>query len=248
MSIGKRFTSFMLSAVMIAGNMVSPITAYAGETEAGNTGQVQSETAAETTAGPVTAAATEVQPATDMPVPETEAKNYRLILPTGDGYSFTYDQNHFSEEYKEKKSVTLLYKAGDEVDLDLFAKDGYQLDKVSFTDKEKIDPQIDQLNVTYQEVSYTWKDEDTLIFTMPEKDIWMQTEFHQLQSETAAASESAQAMPDTSAQVSDAVQGNESPETSTGASSELSAIEQDGQTQEAGDASGNGDRHRCDGY
>ena len=222
----------MLSAVMIAGNMVSPITAYAGETEAGNTGQVQSETAAETTAGPVTAAATEVQPATDMPVPETEAKNYRLILPTGDGYSFTYDQNHFSEEYKEKKSVTLLYKAGDEVDLDLFAKDGYQLDKVSFTDKEKIDPQIDQLNVTYQEVSYTWKDEDTLIFTMPEKDIWMQTEFHQLQSETAAASESAQAMPDTSAQVSDAVQGNESPETSTGASSELSAIEQDGQTQE----------------
>ena len=232
MSIGKRFTSFMLSAVMIAGNMVSPITAYAGETEAGNTGQVQSETAAETTAGPVTAAATEVQPATDMPVPETEAKNYRLILPTGDGYSFTYDQNHFSEEYKEKKSVTLLYKAGDEVDLDLFAKDGYQLDKVSFTDKEKIDPQIDQLNVTYQEVSYTWKDEDTLIFTMPEKDIWMQTEFHQLQSETAAASESAQAMPDTSAQVSDAVQGNESPETSTGASSELSAIEQDGQTQE----------------
>ena len=89
MSIGKRFTSFVLSAVMIAGNMVSPMTAYAGETEAGNTDQVQSESAAETTAGQETAAASEVQPTTDMPVPETEAKNYRLILPAGDGYSFT---------------------------------------------------------------------------------------------------------------------------------------------------------------
>ena len=175
MSIGKRFTSFMLSAVMIAGNMVSPITAYAGETEAGNTGQVQSETAAETTSGQETATASEVQQAMNMPAPETEEKNYRLILPAGDGYSFTYDQNHFSEEDKEKKNVTLLYKAGDEVDLDLFAKDGYQLDKVSFTDKEKVDPQIDQLNVTYQEVSYSWKDEDTLVFTMPDKDIWMFT-------------------------------------------------------------------------
>ena len=228
----------MLSAVMIAGNMVSPMTAYAGETETGNTGQVQSESAAETTAGQETAAASEVQPTTDMPVPETEAKNYRLILPAGDGYSFTYDQNHFSEEDKEKKNVTLLYKAGDEVDLDLFAKDRYQLDKVSFTDKEKIDPQTDQLNVTYQETQYTWKDEDTLIFTMPDKDIWMQTEFHQLQSETVTAFESTQAMSDTSAQVSDAVQGNESPETSADTSSELPAIEQGGQTQEekAGDA------------
>ena len=119
MSIGKRLTSFMLSAVMIAGNMVSPITAYAGETEAGNTSQVQSESAAETTAGQETAATTEVQPAAEMPVSETEAKKYRLTLPAGDGYSFTYDQNHFSEEDKEKKNVTLLYKAGDEVDLDL---------------------------------------------------------------------------------------------------------------------------------
>ena len=231
MSIGKRFTSFMLSAVMIAGNMVSPITAYAGETENGNTGQLQSESAAETTSGQETATASEVQQAMNMPAPETEKKNYRLILPAGDGYSFTYDQNHFSEEDKEKKNVTLLYKVGDEVDLDLFAKEGYQLDKVSFTDKEKIDPQTDQLNVTYQEVSYTWKDEDTLVFTMPEKDIWMQTEFHQLQSETVAP-ESSQATPATSAQVSDAVQGDESPETSADVSSELSAIEQDGQTQE----------------
>ena len=222
----------MLSAVMIAGNMVSPITAYAGETEAGNTGQVQSETAAETTSGQETATASEVQQAMNMPAPETEEKNYRLILPAGDGYSFTYDQNHFSEEDKEKKNVTLLYKAGDEVDLDLFAKDGYQLDKVSFTDKEKVDPQIDQLNVTYQEVSYSWKDEDTLVFTMPDKDIWMQTEFHQFQSATVTASESAQVMPDTSAQVSDAVQGNESPEESAATSSELPAVEQDKQIQE----------------
>jgi len=210
MSIGKRFTSIMLSAAMIAGNLISPMIAYAGETALGDIGQIQSESAA----------------------PETEEKDYKLILTAGDGYSFTYDQNHFSEEDRDKKNVTLLYKAGDEVDLDLFAKDGYQLDKVSFTDKEKINPQTDQLNVTYQEIPYTWKDEDTLILTMPGKDIWMQTECHQLQSEAVVGSETSQTTPDATAPAPDVEQGKESPGTSLDTSSELSAMEQDCQTLE----------------
>ena len=39
MSVGKRITSFILSMAMLAGNMVSPMTAYADEayTETGQT-------------------------------------------------------------------------------------------------------------------------------------------------------------------------------------------------------------------
>ena len=198
----------MLSAVMIAGNMVSPMTAFAGETEAGNIGQVQSESAENITAGQEAASASEIQQVPDTSVPETEAKDYRLILPMGEGYDFAYDQSHFSEEDRNKKNVTLLYKAGDDVDLDLFERDGYKLDKVSFTDKEKIDPNKDQLNVTYQEIQYTWKDEDTLTFTMPDKDIWMQPEFHQQQSETTTQTDVFQTPEDTDQSEADVHQEN----------------------------------------
>ncbi|MDY5331591.1 MAG: SpaA isopeptide-forming pilin-related protein [Porcincola intestinalis] len=232
MSIGKRFTSIMLSAAMLAGNMISPMSAYAGEAAPGDTGQIQSESAAPKASGQGDMTLADAQSVSEMPEPDTEEKDFKLILSVGDGYSFTYDQNHFSEEDEEKKKVTLLYKAGDEVDLDLFAKDGYQLDKVSFTDKEKINPQTDQLNVTYQEVPYTWKDEDTLIFTMPDKDIWMQTEYHQLQSEIVAGPESSQATPDVLASASDSAQGNESLETSPNVNSEQSVMQQNGKTQE----------------
>ena len=80
MSIGKRFTSIMLSAAMIAGNLISPMIAYAGETALGDTGQIQSESAApETASEQEKTASAETQPVSEMPAPETEEKDYTSI-------------------------------------------------------------------------------------------------------------------------------------------------------------------------
>lgn len=186
MAISRRITSFVLSAVMLAGNIVSPLAAYAGEADTGSGRVMQTE------ADPDYAGADAAADAPDGGNPAgpgeqvAEARDYRVVLQETDAFGLSYDQAHFSSEDKKKKKVTLLYKAGEEVDIDLYKCDGYEIDKLYFADKEQIDPEKDKPDITYKELDYTWKDEDTITLTMPESDVWMQSEYHHIQTDPQA--------------------------------------------------------------
>lgn len=200
MSVGKRITSFILSAAMLAGNMVTPMTSYADEayTEAGQTqaestaGDVQMQTGQSGSGMDSSDAAGTASAET---IQQTEAPDYRLVLPEDDALDLVYDQAHFSSVEKNSdgsvKDTVLLYKAGEEVTLDITATNSYAIDKIQFVDRENINPETDKVNVDYKEYQYTWKDEDTLVFQMPDNDIWMRAETHQIQTETAAQTDAA---------------------------------------------------------
>lgn len=205
MSVGKRITSFILSMAMLAGNMVSPMTAYADEayTETGQTqaesptgdvqmpaGQSDSNTGWSDSSG-----AGEADSASAETTRQTEAPNFRLVLPEDDALDLVYDQAHFSSVEKNSdgsvKDTILLFKAGEEVTLDVTATNSYAIDKIQFVDRENVNPESDKLNVDYKEYQYTWKDEDTLVFQMPDNDIWMRADTHQIQTETAVQTDAA---------------------------------------------------------
>ena len=169
---GKRFVSCVLSGALALGLPVSGLS-YADEMPAAV------ENSTEDTAG----GQNELSPETQVPQTDTEAPDFRLILSDQDAYHLTWDQNHFKETTKEGET-TLLYKAGEEVILDMETEPGYQIDKVIFADTDDI--VRDQIHA---EVPFEWKDEDTLTFTMPGNDVWMHTEYHMLSSETAGASD-----------------------------------------------------------
>lgn len=161
-------------------------------------------------------------PETQVPQTDTEAPSYRLILSDQDVYHLTWDRNHFKETAKDGET-TLLYKAGEVVNLDIETEPGYQIDKVIFADTDDIvrDP-------IHAEVPFEWKDEDTLTFTMPGNDVWMHTEYHLLSSETAGTlavqNDTGEALTDAS-QVGFASSGTQTSET---AAQESSASETDG--------------------
>jgi len=214
MSVSKRVTSFILSAAMLAGNMISPVTAYAGEAYT-ETGQTQAESSAGELQTPdVSAEAANVAPdaATDTAgAPEnpggaaaeaetaqqTEAPDFRLVLPEDNALNLVFDQAHFSSAERDSDGnvidTILLYKAGEEVSLDVTARNGYVIDKIQFVDKENVDPDTDKVGVDYKEYPYTWKDEDTLTFQMPDSDIWMRADSHQEQTDTASQADGANA-------------------------------------------------------
>ncbi|MCI6699655.1 MAG: hypothetical protein MR488_10930 [Lachnospiraceae bacterium] len=168
---GKRFVSCVLSGALALGLPVSGLS-YADEVPAAV------ENTNESMPGDQNAA----NPETQVPKTDTEAPDFRLILSDQDAYHLTWDQNHFSET-KKNGETTLLYKAGEEVSLDMETEPGYQIDKVIFADTDDI--VRDQIHA---EIPFEWKDEDTLTFTMPANDVWMHTEYHLLSSEAPAAS------------------------------------------------------------
>ena len=170
---GKRFVSCVLSGALALGLPVSGLS-YADEMPAAV------ENSTEDTAG----GQNEQSPETQVPQTDTEAPDFRLILSDQDAYHLTWDQEHFKETTKEGET-TLLYKAGEEVILDMETEPGYQIDKVVFADTDDI--VRDQIHA---EVPFEWKDEDTLTFTMPANDVWMHTEYHMLSSEVTGASSS----------------------------------------------------------
>ena len=170
---GKRFVSCVLSGALALGLPVSGLS-YADEVPA------VVENTNENMPGDQSA---EI-PETQVPQTDTEAPDFRLILSDQDAYHLTWDQEHFKETTKEGET-TLLYKAGEEVILDMETEPGYQIDKVVFADTDDI--VRDQIHA---EVPFEWKDEDTLTFTMPGNDVWMHTEYHMLSSEVTGASSS----------------------------------------------------------
>ena len=197
MQFGRRITSVVLSAAMLAGNLVSPLTAYAGEYPTGSGTEVQSDAAespgipesasVDTVSGPA-----EMNPAADVPEQATtEAPDFKITLLNEDAFGLMYDQTHFLSEDVEKKETVLSYKEGEEVNLDVIVDPGYQLDQLKLQDEDiSIQDYEKKKGIEYP---YTWKDEDTITFTMPDTDLWMKTEWHQMQAETVTAGNTDQA-------------------------------------------------------
>ena len=113
---GKRFVSCVLSGALALGLPVSGLS-YADEMPAAV------ENSTEDTAG----GQNEQSPETQVPQTDTEAPDFRLILSDQDAYHLTWDQEHFKETTKEGET-TLLYKAGEEVILDMETEPGYKID------------------------------------------------------------------------------------------------------------------------
>ena len=119
MQFGRRITSVVLSAVMLAGNLVSPLTAYAGEYQTGGGTEMQAD-AAESPGIPepvsmdTGSTQAEMNPAADTAVePETAVPDFKITLTNEDAFGLMYDQTHFLSEDVEKKETVLTYKEGE---------------------------------------------------------------------------------------------------------------------------------------
>ena len=170
MTAAKRAMSILLSATMLMGNLVSPMTAFAGET------------------------GTEENEAYEAPVsetgaeqPVTEAPDYLVSIPYYEEAAFMVDENHVKKREDGKETV-LTYKAGDDVKITVSQREGFELEEIRLLDDKK------------NEQGYTWEKEDTFVFLMPEKDLKVKASFRELpvEAETAAAAaESNEAAEDT---------------------------------------------------
>ena len=198
MQFGRRITSVVLSAAMLAGNLVSPLTAYAGEYPTGGGTEMQADAAeslgiTEPDSVDTASGQAEMNSAGDVSEqPDTDAPDFKITLVNEDAFGLMYDQTHFLSEDVEKKETVLSYKEGEEVNLDVIVDPGYQLDRLKLQDEDiSIRDYEKKKGIEYP---YTWKDEDTITFTMPDTDLWMKTEWHQMQEETAATENSDQAV------------------------------------------------------
>ena len=195
MQFTRRITSVVLSAAMLAGNLMSPLTAYAGEYPTGSgtemqTDAVESPGIPEPTSVDTASGQAEMNPAANVPEQlETAAPDFKITLVNEGAFGLMYDQTHFLSEDVEKKETILTYKEGEEVNLDVIVDPDYQLDKLKLQDEDiSIQDYEKKRGIEYP---YTWKDEDTITFTMPDTDLWMKTEWHQMQEETVATAENA---------------------------------------------------------
>jgi uncharacterized surface anchored protein len=197
MQFGRKITSVVLSAAMLAGNLISPLTAYAGEYPTGGGTEMQAD-AAESPGIPESASVDTASGQADMSSaadvseqPDTDTPDFQITLVSEDAFGLMYDQTHFLSEDVEKKETVLSYKEGEEVNLDVIVDPGYQLDRLRLQDEDiSIQDYEKKKGIEYP---YTWKDEDTITFTMPDTDLWMKTEWHQVQAESVAAENSDQA-------------------------------------------------------
>ena len=197
MQFGRKITSVVLSAAMLAGNLISPLTAYAGEYPTGGGTEMQAD-AAESPGIPESASVDTASGQADMSSaadvseqPDTDTPDFKITLVSEDAFGLMYDQTHFLSEDVEKKETVLSYKEGEEVNLDVIVDPGYQLDRLRLQDEDiSIQDYEKKKGIEYP---YTWKDEDTITFTMPDTDLWMKTEWHQVQAESVAAENSDQA-------------------------------------------------------
>ena len=158
MTAAKRAMSILLSATMLMGNLVSPMTAFAVET--GTEGNEAYEI-------PVGEAGAEQ--------PVAEAPDYLVTIPYYEEAAFMVDENHVKKREDEKETV-LAYKAGDDVKITVSQREGFELEEIRIFDDKK------------NEQGYTWEKEDTFVFLMPEKDLKVKASFRELpvEAETAA--------------------------------------------------------------
>jgi len=157
MTAAKRAMSILLSGAMLMGNLFSPITAFAGE------------------------AVTEGNEGYEAPVKEeqqeqsvTEAPDYIVTLPYYEEAAFMVDEGHVKKR-DGQGDIVLAYKAGDDVKITVSERDGFELEEIRILD-EKNNAQ-----------GYTWEQEDTFAFLMPEKDLKVAASFKEPVQETEMA-------------------------------------------------------------
>ena len=141
MTAVRRATSILLSAAMLLGNLVSPMTAIA------------EEAATEGNEGYEAAAADTMQD-----LPQTEAPDYLVTIPYYGEIAFLVDESHVKKRENQGDTI-LTYKAGDDVKITVAERDGYVLEELKLFDEKK------------EEQAYTWEKEDTFAFLMPESDL-----------------------------------------------------------------------------
>ena len=136
MQFGRRITSVVLSAAMLAGNLISPLTAYAGEYPTGGGTEMQADAAespgfTEPDSVDTASGQAEMNSAGDASEqPDTDAPDFKITLVNEDAFGLMYDQTHFLSEDVEKKETVLTYKEGEEVNLDVIVDPAYQLDQI----------------------------------------------------------------------------------------------------------------------
>ena len=118
MTGAKRAMSILLSAAMLMGNLVSPMTTFAGE------------------------AATEGNEVYEAPVkegkpeqPVTEAPDYLVTLPYYMEATFMVDEGHVKKRADQGDTV-LTYKAGDEVNITVSEREGFELEGIRILDEK----------------------------------------------------------------------------------------------------------------
>ena len=219
MTAAKRAMSILLSATMLMGNLVSPITAYAGETG------TEGNEAYEAPAGEAGA---------EQPV--TEAPDYLVTIPYYEEAAFMVDENHVKKREDEKETV-LAYKAGDDVKITVSQREGFELEEIRLLDDKK------------NEQGYTWEKEDTFVFLMPEKDLNVNASFRELpvEAETAAATaETNGAAEDTPAQAESAAPSEEPATDDSAAPEAVPADENAGEAEPASQAEATSDNEETD--
>ena len=170
MTAVRRATSILLSAAMLLGNLVSPMTAIAEEAAPeGNEGY---EAAAEDSM---------------QELPQTEAPDYLVTIPYYGETAFLVDESHVKKRGDQGDTI-LTYKSGDDVKITVAERDGYVLEELKLFDENR------------NEQAYTWEKEDTFAFLMPESDLKLSAIFRAPVKETESAAQDVEAAPEGSEQ------------------------------------------------
>ena len=107
--------------------------------------------------------------------PVEEPVWYRITLPWTEHLIIEPETEHISipdpdmRTEREKKDILLTYKAGEEVEIRIWAENNWQISELDFLDEKK------------EETGYEWKDLLTVHFNMPEKSLIMKAELSELQ-------------------------------------------------------------------
>lgn len=170
MTAVRRATSFLLSAAMLLGNMVSPMMAFAEEAvpEEKEGYEVSAEEAAQE----------QIQ---------TEAPDYLVTIPYYGEIAFLVDESHVKKRGDQGDTI-LTYKSGDDVKITVAERDGYVLEELKLFDENR------------NEQAYTWEKEDTFAFLMPESDLKLSAIFRAPVKETESAAQDVEAAPEGSEQ------------------------------------------------
>ena len=123
----------------------------------------------------VTASAEEVPMETaaisEAVMTEPEEPVYSITLPYYEECSYVFEKERLKEPVEEKKEIVLEYAAEEKVEISLNQTGGMEIGKVHLKDQEKY------------EIPFEWKEENSLEFLMPAKDIWMEIVFTALSTE-----------------------------------------------------------------
>ena len=102
--------------------------------------------------------------------PEEAPVLYRITLPWTEHLIIEPEKDHIyipdpdMRTEEEMRDTLLTYEAGEEVEIGIRTEDSWQITKMSFLDEKK------------EETGYDWKDQETVHFQMPEKNLTMKAE------------------------------------------------------------------------